>query len=61
MKIIISLSKQVLFIHISQKCFAKFGNQNSLYLFILGSWLLVGEQTEGLSPLSHVTNKQQWT
>lgn len=39
MKIIISLSKQVLFIHVSQKCFAKFGNRDLLYLFIEGGVL----------------------
>lgn len=56
MMIIISHSKQVLFIHVSQKCFSKFSNQDLLYLFIWGREVIaVEEQTKGLSPLSHVT------
>lgn len=50
MMIIISHSKQVLFIHVSQKCFSKFSNQDLLYLFIWGGRsLLLEEQTKGLS------------
>ncbi|KAF2988056.1 hypothetical protein EK904_005432 [Melospiza melodia maxima] len=58
MMIIISHSKQVLFIHVSQKCFSKFGNQDLLYLFIWGREVIaVGgtdKRTKGLEVGKHI-------
>lgn len=53
-KIIISLSKQVLFIRVSQKCFDKLDKQDLLYLFIwggVGGLVTVGGTDERITSL----------